>query len=172
MRGSAVNDHGTHTPFPRSSGRAEPLGPSQVSDIAALEDELIECAARPLLLTLPRPASPSADAPLTRRTRRYVGRLRAHEHRRRDDPAAATPEGAKANLRFSSSFVANTDHVVNELLPKLHAEVDRAKGLAGCAAAGTGLAVRNLAPKSRSVGECYIGNHRKCRCLARDWLAP
>ena len=34
-----------------------------VSDIAALEDELIECAARPLLLTLPRPAPPSADAP-------------------------------------------------------------------------------------------------------------
>ena len=40
------------------------------------------------------------------------------------------------------------------------------------AAAGIGLALRNLAPKSRSIGERYLGNHRKYRCLAPNWPAP
>ena len=39
-------------------------------------------------------------------------------------------------------------------------------------AAATGLALRNLAPKPRSIAERYIGNRRKNRCLARDWPAP
>jgi hypothetical protein len=39
-------------------------------------------------------------------------------------------------------------------------------------AAGTGLALRNLAPKSSSIGERSIGNHRKYRCLAQNWPAP
>jgi hypothetical protein len=39
-------------------------------------------------------------------------------------------------------------------------------------AAGIGLALSNLAPKTRSIRERYIGNHRKCRSLARDWPAP
>jgi hypothetical protein len=38
--------------------------------------------------------------------------------------------------------------------------------------AGIGLALRNLAPKSPSIRECYIGNHRKCRFLAPGWPAP
>ena len=39
-------------------------------------------------------------------------------------------------------------------------------------AAGIGLALSNLAPKSPSIGECYIGNRRKCRFLAPGWPAP
>jgi hypothetical protein len=35
-----------------------------------------------------------------------------------------------------------------------------------------GPALRYLAPKSRSIGERYIGNLRKYRSLARDWPAP
>ena len=40
------------------------------------------------------------------------------------------------------------------------------------ACSGTGRALRNTAPKSRSTGERYIGNHRKQRSLAPSWLAP
>ena len=39
-------------------------------------------------------------------------------------------------------------------------------------AAGIGLALRNPAPKSRSMGKRYIGNHRKYPFLTPDWLAP
>jgi hypothetical protein len=39
-------------------------------------------------------------------------------------------------------------------------------------AAAIGLALINLTPKSRSIGERYIGNHRKYRSLARNWPAP
>ena len=41
-----------------------------------------------------------------------------------------------------------------------------------CAAAGIGLALRNLALKSHSIRERYIGNYRKYRCIARNWSAP
>ena len=40
------------------------------------------------------------------------------------------------------------------------------------AATGIGLALRNLAPNTRSIGERYIENHRKFRSLAPDWPAP
>jgi hypothetical protein len=36
-------------------------------------------------------------------------------------------------------------------------------------AVGTGLALRDPAPKLRSAKKPYTGNHRKYRCLARNW---
>ena len=39
-------------------------------------------------------------------------------------------------------------------------------------AAGTGPALRNAAPKSRSIGERYMEHRLKCQCLAPNWLAP
>ena len=39
-------------------------------------------------------------------------------------------------------------------------------------AAGIGRALRNLAPKSRSIGKRYTGNHRKYRFLTPDRSAP
>jgi hypothetical protein len=50
------------------------------------------------------------------------------------------------------------------------AAVQEADG--GVPAAGTGRALRNTAPKSRSVGERDTVNHRKHRSLARAWPAP
>ena len=35
-----------------------------------------------------------------------------------------------------------------------------------------GLALRNLAPKSRPIGERCIGSHREYRRLALDWSSP
>jgi hypothetical protein len=40
------------------------------------------------------------------------------------------------------------------------------------ATVGTGLPLRNLAPKSRCKGERCIENQREYRSLAPDWIAP
>ena len=58
-------------------------------------------------------------------------------------------------------------HARPDVLDEVVAEVLRAEP-----AAGTGRTLRNLAPKSRSVAERYIENHRKHRSLARNWPAP
>jgi hypothetical protein len=48
---------------------------------------------------------------------------------------------------------------------------DDERDLVGPAAA-TGRALKNLAPKSRAIGKCYLGNHREYRFLTPDWPAP
>jgi hypothetical protein len=94
-------------------------------------------------------ASIIAIAALEDELEEYAQCLREHQAKANGLEGNTLQLSSESDLRFSRSFVGNTQHVMNEVLPKLHAEVDKVAG-GKTKAAGKATHKQGMAKDSKS----------------------